>query len=163
MKGLVIKNTGSWYLVKTEDGRTIECKIKGNFRLKGIRSTNPIAVGDYVQIIINNEGTAFISEIEDRKNYIIRRASNLSKQSHILAANLDQCMLIVTINYPETSTIFIDLQVWKLHPQARARMRRTRCSGETSNQRVTLYFLPEYVGRQGRRQVSRRLLKTTTL
>ena len=67
MKGLVIKNTGSWYLVKTEDGRTIECKIKGNFRLKGIRSTNPIAVGDYVQIIINNEGTAFISEIEDRK------------------------------------------------------------------------------------------------
>lgn len=102
------KNTGSWYLVKTEDGRTIECKIKGNFRLKGIRSTNPIAVGDYVQIIINNEGTAFISEIEDRKNYIIRRASNLSKQSHILAANLDQCMLIVTINYPETSTIFID-------------------------------------------------------
>ncbi len=108
MKGLVIKNTGSWYQVKTEDGRTIECKIKGNFRLKGIRSTNPIAVGDYVQIIINNEGTAFISEIEDRKNYIIRRASNLSKQSHILAANLDQCMLIVTINYPETSTIFID-------------------------------------------------------
>ena len=80
MKGLVIKNTGSWYLVKTEDGRTIECKIKGNFRLKGIRSTNPIAVGDYVQIIINNEGTAFISEIEDRKNYIIRRASSLSKQ-----------------------------------------------------------------------------------
>ena len=80
MKGLVIKNTGSWYLVKTEDGRTIECKIKGNFRLKGIRSTNPIAVGDYVQIIINNEGTAFISEIEDRKNSIIRSASNLSKQ-----------------------------------------------------------------------------------
>ena len=69
MKGLVIKNTGSWYLVKTEDGRTIECKIKGNFRLKGIRSTNPIAVGDYVQIIINNEGTAFISEIET-PNYI---------------------------------------------------------------------------------------------
>ena len=108
MKGLVIKNTGSWYLVKTEDGRTIECKIKGNFRLKGIRSNNHIAVGDYVQIIINNEGTAFISEIEDRKNYIIRRASNLSKQSHILAANLAQCMLIVTINYPETSTIFVD-------------------------------------------------------
>lgn len=108
MRGLVIKNTGSWYIVKTDDGRTVECKIKGNFRLKGIRSTNPIAVGDYVQIIINNEGTAFISEIEDRKNYIIRRASNLSKQSHILASNLDQCMLIVTINYPETSTIFID-------------------------------------------------------
>ena len=108
MKGLVIRSTGSWYLVKTEEGKEIECKIKGNFRLKGIRSTNPIAVGDHGQIIANNEGTAFITEIEDRKNYIIRRASNLSKQSHILAANLDQCMLVVTINYPETSTIFID-------------------------------------------------------
>ena len=108
MKGLVIKNTGSWYQVKTDDGQSIECKIKGNFRLKGIRSTNPVAVGDRVRIILNQEGTAFISEIEDRKNYIIRRSSNLSKQSHILAANLDQCMLVVTVNYPETSTIFID-------------------------------------------------------
>lgn len=108
MHGLVIKNTGSWYQVKTDDGQFIECKIKGNFRLKGIRSTNPIAVGDRVQIILNQEGTAFISEIEDRKNYIVRRSSNLSKQSHILAANLDQCMLVVTVNYPETSTIFID-------------------------------------------------------
>lgn len=108
MRGLVIKNTGSWYLVKTDEGAYVECKIKGNFRLKGIRSTNPVAVGDYVQIILNQEGTAFICEIEDRKNYIIRRSSNLSKQSHILAANLDQCMLVVTVNYPETSTIFID-------------------------------------------------------
>lgn len=108
MKGLVIKNTGSWYQVKTDDGQLVECKIKGNFRLKGIRSTNPVAVGDRVQIIPNQEGTAFISEIEDRKNYIIRRSSNLSKQSHILAANLDQCMLVVTVNYPETSTTFID-------------------------------------------------------
>ena len=108
MKGLVIKNTGSWYQVRTDDGQLIECKIKGNFRLKGIRSTNPVAVGDRVQIILNQEGTAFINEIEDRKNYIIRRSSNLSKQSHILAANLDQCMLVVTINYPLTSTIFID-------------------------------------------------------
>ena len=108
MRGLVIKNTGSWYLVKTDVGNCVECKIKGNFRLKGIRSTNPVAVGDYVHIILNQEGTAFISEIEDRKNYIIRRASNLSKQSHIIAANLDQCMLIVTVNYPETSTTFID-------------------------------------------------------
>ncbi|MBP3714539.1 MAG: ribosome small subunit-dependent GTPase A [Phocaeicola sp.] len=108
MHGLVVKNTGSWYQVKTDEGQLINCKIKGNFRLKGIRSTNPIAVGDGVQIIVNNEGTAFISEIDDRKNYIIRKASNLSKQSHILAANLDQCMLIVTINYPETSTVFID-------------------------------------------------------
>ena len=108
MRGLVIKNTGSWYQVKTDNGQFIECKIKGNFRLKGIRSTNPVAVGDRVQIILNQEGTAFISEIEDRKNYIVRRSSNLSKQSHILAANLDQCMLVVTVNYPETSTIFID-------------------------------------------------------
>lgn len=107
-KGLVIKNTGSWYLVKTNDGKQIECKIKGNFRLKGIRSTNPIAVGDWVQIAVNTEGTAFITEIEDRKNYIIRRSSNLSKQSHIIAANLDQCMLVITVNYPETSTTFID-------------------------------------------------------
>ena len=108
MKGLVIKNTGSWYQVKTDDGQLVECKIKGNFRLKGIRSTNPVAVGDRVQIILNQEGTAFITEIEDRNNYIIRRSSNLSKQSHILAANLDQCMLVVTVNYPETSTTFID-------------------------------------------------------
>ncbi|MBO4985773.1 MAG: ribosome small subunit-dependent GTPase A [Bacteroides sp.] len=108
MRGLVVKNTGSWYLVHTDEGQDVECKIKGNFRLKGIRSTNPVAVGDYVQIILNQEGTAFITEIEDRKNYIIRRASNLSKQSHIIAANLDQCMLVVTINYPETSTTFID-------------------------------------------------------
>ena len=107
-KGLVIKNTGSWYLVKTDEGSTVECKIKGNFRLKGIRSTNPVAVGDRVKIIRNQEGTAFITEIEDRKNYIIRRSSNLSKQSHIIASNLDQCMLIVTVNYPETSTTFID-------------------------------------------------------
>ena len=108
MKGLVIKNTGSWYLVRTDEGRDVECKVKGNFRLKGIRSTNPVAVGDRVHIIENREGTAFITEIEDRKNYIIRRASNLSKQSHIIAANLDQCMLVVTANYPETSTTFID-------------------------------------------------------
>ncbi len=83
MRGLVIKNTGSWYLVKTDDGRYVECKIKGNFRLKGIKSTNPVVVGDYVQIVDNNDNAAFITEIEDRKNYIVRRASNLSKQSHI--------------------------------------------------------------------------------
>lgn len=108
MRGLVIKNTGSWYTVRTEDGQDIESKIKGNFRLRGIKTTNPVAVGDYVNIDINKEGTAFISEIEDRKNYIIRRASNLSKQAHIIAANLDQAMLIVTINYPITTTVFID-------------------------------------------------------
>ena len=108
MHGLVIKNTGSWYQVKTDDNRLVDCKIKGNFRLKGIRSTNPIAVGDKVEISLNNEGTAFITSIDDRKNYIIRRSSNLSKQSHIIAANLDQCFLVVTVNYPKTSTIFID-------------------------------------------------------
>ena len=86
----------------------MECKIKGNFRLRDIKSTNPVVVGDRVQIILNEEGTAFISEIEERKNYIVRRAPNLSKQSHILAANLDQCMLLVTVNYPETTTVFID-------------------------------------------------------
>ena len=108
MKGLVIKNTGSWYVVKTDDNQLIDCKIKGNFRLKGIRSTNPVAVGDRVTIQPNAEGTAFICEIEDRKNYIIRKASNLSKQSHILAANLDQVFLVVTVSHPETSTTFID-------------------------------------------------------
>lgn len=108
MKGLVIKNTGSWYTVKTDDGTVIESKIKGNFRLKGIRSTNPVAVGDYVQLITNQEGTAFISAIDDRRNYIIRKSPNLSKQSHILAANIDQALLVVTVNYPQTATTFID-------------------------------------------------------
>ena len=108
MKGLVIKNTGSWYTVKTDDGNIVESKIKGNFRLKGIRSTNPVAVGDRVEIIRNQEGTAFISAIEDRRNYIIRKSQNLSKQSHIIAANVDQAFLIVTVNYPQTSTTFID-------------------------------------------------------
>lgn len=108
MKGLVIKNTGSWYTVKTDDGQLIESKIKGNFRLKGIRSTNPVAVGDHVQLITNQEGTAFISAIEDRRNYIVRKSPNLSKQSHILAANVDQALLVVTVNYPQTSTTFID-------------------------------------------------------
>ncbi|MGL5618036.1 MAG: ribosome small subunit-dependent GTPase A, partial [Tannerellaceae bacterium] len=108
MQGLVIKNTGSWYTVLTDEGKAVESKVKGSFRLKDIRTTNPIAVGDRVTIEENNEGTAFISEIADRKNYIIRRASNLSKQSHIIAANLDQAMLIVTVNYPITTTVFID-------------------------------------------------------
>mgnify|MGYP000866390866 FL=1 len=108
MKGLVIKNTGSWYSVKTDDGKVVECKIKGNFRLKGIRSTNPVAVGDNVEIALNSEGTAFITHIEERRNYIIRKSQNLSKQSHILAANVDQAFLIVTVNYPQTSTTFID-------------------------------------------------------
>ena len=108
MKGLVVKNTGSWYQVKTDDGELIECKIKGNFRMKEIRSTNPIAVGDLVEFEKNVDGTAMIHTIADRRNYIVRRSSNLSKQSHILAANLDLVALIVTVNYPETSLVFID-------------------------------------------------------
>ena len=108
MKGLVIRNTGSWYTVLTDDGETVESKIKGNFRLKDIRSTNPVAVGDRVGIIRNAEGTAFINEIEDRKNYIVRKSPNLSKQCHIIAANVDQAFLIVTVNYPVTSLTFVD-------------------------------------------------------
>ena len=108
MKGLVIRNTGSWYTVLTEDGEMVESKIKGNFRLKGIRSTNPVAVGDRVGIVCNQEGTAFINEIEDRRNYIVRKSPNLSKQSHIIAANVDQAFLIATVNYPVTSLTFID-------------------------------------------------------
>lgn len=107
--GLVIRNTGSWYTVKTDDGgQLVDCKIKGNFRLKGIRSTNPVAVGDRVTIVPNQEGTAFITAIHDRRNYIIRKSSNLSKQSHIIAANVDLAVLVVTVNYPQTATTFID-------------------------------------------------------
>lgn len=108
MANVVIKNTGSWYTVLTENGDTVDCKIKGNFRLKGIKSTNPVAVGDHVEIIRNQEGTAFISRILDRRNYIVRKSINLSKQSHILAANVDQACLVVTVANPETSTTFID-------------------------------------------------------
>ena len=104
MRGLVIKNTGSWYTVLTDDGQLLDCKIKGNFRLKGIRSTNPVAVGDRVTV---GEGD-WITEIEDRRNYIIRKSINLYKQSHILAANVDQAMLVVTVANPQTSTTFID-------------------------------------------------------
>jgi len=108
MTGLVVKNTGSWYQVKSSENDLIECKMKGHFRMQEIRSTNPIAVGDWVDFEMNIDGTAMINAIHDRKNYIVRRSSNLSKQSHILAANLDLVALIVTVNYPETSSIFID-------------------------------------------------------
>ena len=108
MEGLVTKNTGSWYIVRTENGDSIRCKIKGNFRLKGIRSTNPVSVGDLVDIELNPDQTAFITRIHERKNYIIRRSSNLSKESHIIAANIDYALLIVTVNTPPTSTTFID-------------------------------------------------------
>lgn len=112
VKGLVIKNTGSWYTVRTDDGQLVDCKIKGNFRLRGIRSTNPVAVGDRVSLTSpsgeDGKGASFISEIEDRRNYIIRKSINLSKQSHIIAANVDQALLVVTVVKPETSTTFID-------------------------------------------------------
>ena len=112
MLGIVIKNTGSWYVVRlTDDSRLFRCKVKGNFRLKGIRSTNPVAVGDHVRIATaetGEEGVGLITEVLDRRNYIIRKASNLSKQSHIIAANIDQAALIVTLRHPETSTTFID-------------------------------------------------------
>lgn len=109
LNGLVIRNTGSWYIVKTDDGQLFDCKVKGSFRLKGIRSTNPVAVGDVVSITPGADGqTALIDGIEDRRNYIVRRASNLSKQSHIIAANVDLAALIVTVAHPETSTTFID-------------------------------------------------------
>lgn len=112
MKGLVIKNTGSCYTVLTDEGQQVDCKIKGNFRLRGIRSTNPVAVGDKVSLtppLSQGEGaTAFITDIEERRNYIIRKSINLSKQSHIIAANVDQALLVVTVNYPQTSTTFID-------------------------------------------------------
>lgn len=108
MHGTVIKNTGFWYTVLTDDGREVDSKVKGNFRLKGIRSTNPVAVGDGVEISVNAEGQALITAIDDRKNYIVRRSTNLSKQSHIIAANVDQAFLVVTVAHPETATTFID-------------------------------------------------------
>jgi ribosome biogenesis GTPase len=108
MKGLVIKNTGNAYIVRTEDGQDVECRAKGNFRLKGIRSTSPVVVGDKVRIDHNVDNVSYITEIFERKNYIVRRASNLSKLAHILAANIDQALLFVTVKSPITSTVFID-------------------------------------------------------
>ena len=108
MRGLVIKSTGSSYIVRMDDGTNVECHIKGNFRIRGIRSTNPVAVGDFVKVQTLADGTNWIVEIEERRNYIIRRSTNLSKESHILAANVDQVALIVTVNHPVTSTTFID-------------------------------------------------------
>ncbi len=108
MRGLVTRSTGSWYTVLADGGQSVECKIKGNFRLRGIRSTNPVAVGDRVEILQNSEGTAFITDIEDRRNYIVRKSSNLSRQSHVIAANVDQAFLVVTVSHPETYTTFID-------------------------------------------------------
>lgn len=111
MTGHVYKSTGSWYTVKTDLGHTYECRIKGKFRLKGIKSTNPISVGDVVDFELetdNNQETGVIHNIHDRTNYIVRKSVNLSKQTHIIAANLDQVFLMITINNPPTLTSFID-------------------------------------------------------
>ncbi len=111
MTGLVYKSTGSWYTVKTELGETYQCRIKGKFRLKGIKSTNPIAVGDYVDFELetdNNQVSGVIHNIHDRTNYIVRKSVNLSKQTHIIASNIDQVFLMITINNPPTLTSFID-------------------------------------------------------
>lgn len=108
MQGLIIKSTGSSYLVHFPDGTQAECHVKGNFRIRGIRSTNPVAVGDHVEVATLSDGTNWITDVCERRNYIIRRSTNLSKESHILAANIDQVVLLVTINHPVTSTTFID-------------------------------------------------------
>ena len=108
MKGLVIKTTGTSYGVYFPDGTIADCHVKGNFRIRGIRSTNPVAIGDHVEVTQNEDGTNWITELLDRKNYIVRRSTNLSYASHILAANVDMAALIVTINHPITSTTFID-------------------------------------------------------
>lgn len=111
MTGIVYKSTGSWYTIKTEKGDFLECRIKGKFRMKGIKSTNPIAVGDVVDYNIENttdETTGVITNIHERKNYIVRKSVNLSKQTHIIASNIDVVFLLVTINNPPTTTSFID-------------------------------------------------------
>ncbi len=108
MKGVVIKSTGSWYIVLSEEEKVIECRIKGLFRTKDIKTTNPIAVGDKVEFEMEDDGKGVIHAIGERKNYIIRKSINLSKQSHIIAANMDQAFLIVTLAMPRTSTGFID-------------------------------------------------------
>lgn len=113
-KGLVIRSTGSWYTVKNDDGEIIDCRIKGKLRMKGVRTTNPVSVGDRIKYEIQDDETTpngrcgVIYEIEPRKNYIIRKSSNLSKESQIIAANVDQLFLIVTVNFPVTLTGFID-------------------------------------------------------
>lgn len=111
MTGIVYKSTGSFYTVKTANGEVFECRIKGKFRIKGIKSTNPIAVGDIVDFELDNssdETIGIITHIHDRKNYIVRKSVNLSKQTHIIAANIDIVFLLITINNPTTTTSFID-------------------------------------------------------
>ena len=108
MQALVVRSTGSTYLVRTDDGMMHEAHIKGNMRLRGIRTTNPVAVGDMVQVEAQADGTMWLTSIMPRRNYIIRRAANLSKEAHILAANIDLTALLITLHHPVTSTVFID-------------------------------------------------------
>mgnify|MGYP002712110210 FL=1 len=111
MKGLVYKSTGSWYRVKAENGTFYDCRIKGRFRIGGIKSTNPVAVGDRVDFEVENKGdetVGVITHIDERDNYIIRKSVNLSKQTHIIAANIDIAFLLITLNNPPTFTAFID-------------------------------------------------------
>lgn len=107
-EGMVIRNTGSSYVVRLDDGTEVNCRVKGNFRIKGIRTTNPVAVGDRVSVTKAADDADYITAVSPRRNYIIRRASNLSKESHILAANLDTAALVVSLRDPETPTTFID-------------------------------------------------------
>jgi len=111
--GLVIKSTGSWFTVRMQDGLDIDCKIKGTFRTKGIRNTNPVAVGDHVKIIVEKD-YGIIREIVPRKNYIIRKSPNLSKETQIIASNIDQALLVITLVLPKLSTEFI---AFLLHPK----------------------------------------------
>lgn len=109
MEGIVAKSTGSWYSVRLSNGQYLDCRLRGQFRIKGIKSTNPVAVGDHVEVSISNEnGDGIITSISDRKNHVIRKATNLSKQTHIIAANIDQGILIATLAQPRTSMGFID-------------------------------------------------------
>ena len=105
--GIVMKSTGSWYLVRLENGEVVECRMKGKLRTRGIRTTNPVAVGDEVDVERKPDG-AVIGGIHERRNYIIRRATNLSREAHVIAANVDVAMLVVTVNHPVTSPVFVD-------------------------------------------------------
>ncbi len=106
--GLVLKTTGSRYTIRDNEGKIFFCSIRGKLRLKGVKTTNPITVGDYVDLEVDEGDVGAISRVHDRKNYIIRRSTNLSRESHVIAANLDQTLLIVTIEFPETQLAFID-------------------------------------------------------
>ena len=108
MNGIVVKSTGSWYAVRMDTGEVLECRIKGKLRLEGIKTTNPVAVGDRVDVEGKPEETPVIRMILERKNYIIRRSTNLSREAHIIAANVDQAIMVVTLSHPRTSTVFVD-------------------------------------------------------